>query len=65
MPPHPPTNFGIQSYYENESEFNGIYSRNSLPKKRMEGTHQIVLYVNDNNVTYFVSCGIKRIPKEI
>ena len=39
MPSHPPTNFGIQSYYENESEFNGIYSRNSLPKKRMEGTH--------------------------
>ena len=35
MPPHPSTNFGIQNYYKNESEFNCIYSRNSLPKKRM------------------------------
>ena len=31
MLPHPLTNFEIQKYYENESTFNGVYSRN-LPK---------------------------------
>ena len=33
MPPHPLANFEIQKYYENEPKLNGIYSRNSLPKK--------------------------------
>ena len=31
MTPHPLTNF-IQKYYQNESKFNGIFSRNNLPK---------------------------------
>ena len=34
MPPHPLTNFEIQKYYEDEPRFNGIYSRNNLPKKK-------------------------------
>ena len=33
MLPHPLTNFAIQRYYQNESIFNGVYSRNILPKK--------------------------------
>ena len=33
MMPHPLTNFEIQKYYENESRFNGVYSRDNLPKK--------------------------------
>ena len=32
MPSHPLTNFEIQNYYQNETKFNGVYSRNSLPK---------------------------------
>ena len=32
MPPHPLTNFEIQNYFQNESKFNGVYSRNNLPK---------------------------------
>ena len=28
------------------------------------GTHWVVLYVNDNNVTYFDSFGVEYIPKE-
>ena len=32
MPPHPFTNFEIQRYYQNEPKFNGVYSRNNLPK---------------------------------
>ena len=32
MPPHSLTNFEIQKYYQNEPKFNGVYSRNNLPK---------------------------------
>ena len=32
MPSHPLTNFEIQKYYQNEPKFNGVYSRNNLPK---------------------------------
>ena len=30
--PHPLTNFEVKKYYENESRFNGVYSRDNLPK---------------------------------
>ena len=77
MRPHPLTNFEIQKYYQNEPKFNGVYSRNNLPKikdgayvinldeYKSIGTHWIALYVNDNNVTYFDSFGVEHIPKEI
>ena len=32
MPPNPLTNFGILRYYRNEPNFNGVYSKNVLPK---------------------------------
>ena len=32
MSSHPLTNFEIQKYYENERKFNGVCSRNNLPK---------------------------------
>ena len=32
MPPHPLTNFEIQTYSENEPKFNGVYSRKNLSK---------------------------------
>ena len=32
IPPHPLTNFEIQKY-KNEPKFNGVFSRNNLPKK--------------------------------
>ena len=34
MPPHPWTNFEIQIYYKNQPRFNGVFSRNNLPKKK-------------------------------
>ena len=65
-------------YYENESRFNGIYSRDNLPNKIKDGayvinldehsdigTHWIAFWVNINNVTYFDSFGVEHIPKEI
>ena len=32
MLPHPLTNFELQKCHQNEPKFNGVYSRNSLPK---------------------------------
>ena len=63
MPPHLLTNFDIKKYYQNEPKFNGVYSRNNLPKIQ-DGAYVINLdefksigafYVNDNNVIYFDS----------
>ena len=78
MPLDPLTNFEIQKYYENESRFNGVYSRDSLPNKIKDGayvinldeysdigTHWITLHVKNNDITYFDSFGIEHISKEI
>ena len=43
MPPHLLTNFEIQKYYQNDPRFNGIYSRNNLPKKIKDGAYVINL----------------------
>ena len=32
MSSHLLTNFEIQKYYQNEPRFNGVYSRNNLPR---------------------------------
>ena len=32
MPPHPLTNFEIKKCYQNEPRFNGVYSRDNLPR---------------------------------
>ena len=39
---HPLTNFEIQKYYHNEPNFNGVYSRNNLPKIK-DGAFIIIL----------------------
>ena len=78
MPPHPLTNFEIQKYYQNESKFNGFFSRDNLPNKIKDGayviildeysnigTHWIALYVKNNNATYFNVFGVEHIPEEI
>ena len=73
IPPHPLTNFEMQKYYQNESRFNGVYSRDNLPDKIEGGTneinldeysdirtHWIVLYALSNNVTYFDSFAVEQ-----
>ena len=70
MPSYPLTNFELQKYYQNESRFNEVYSRDNL-LRTTDGayiinldefseieTHQIALYVQNNNVTYFDSFGV-------
>ena len=77
MPPHPLTSLEIQKYYQNESKFNGVFSRDNIPNKIKDGayvinldeysdigTPWIALWVN-NNVIYFDSFGVEHIPKEI
>ena len=76
MPPHSLTNFEIQKYYQNELNFNGAYSRNSVPKIKdrthvtnldeyeSSGTHWIILHVNANNIVYFDSFRVEYIPKK-
>ena len=36
MQPHPLASFEIQKYYQNGPTFNGVYSKNNLPKIRDE-----------------------------
>ena len=43
IPPHPLTNFEIEKYYKNEPRFNGVFSRNNLPKKINDGAYIINL----------------------
>ena len=62
---HPLTNIETQKYYQNEPRYNGVYSRNNLPKIKDGayvisldeyseiGTHRIASYVENNDVTYF------------
>ena len=76
MLPHSFTNFEIQKYYQNESRFNGIYSRDDLSKIKNGayvinldeysdiGTHFVAFYVHNNDVTYFDSFGVEHVPKE-
>ena len=42
MPPYLSTNFKIQKYYKKTPKFNGVSSRNNLPKKK-DGAHVINL----------------------
>ena len=77
MLPHPLTSFGIQKYYQNKPKFNGVYSRNNLPKIKdgayvinpdqyiSIGTYWITLYVNAKNITYFDSFGVEHILEKI
>ena len=66
MPLHPLTNFEIKRYSQNESRFNGVFSRNNLPKKIKDGayvinldeyahvaTHWIALFCNRNEIVFF------------
>ena len=77
MRSYPLNNFEIQKYYLNEPKFNGVYSRDNLPKikdgvsvitfdeYKWIGTYWIAFYINDDNVTYIDSVGVKYILKEI
>ena len=66
-----------KKYYKNEPRFNGVYSRDNLPKIKDGayiinldeycdiGTHWVALHVNNNNVTYFDSFGVEHLLRKI
>ena len=77
IPPYSLTNFEIEKYYQNESSFNGVCSRDNLPKKIKDGgfvinldeyanvsTHWISLYVLNTKIIYFDSFCVEHSPKE-
>ena len=64
--------------YQNELSFNGVFSRNNLPKKVKNGayvinldeyadvgTHWIALFCNRNEIVYFDSFSVEHVPEEI
>ena len=74
---HPLTNFEIQRYYQNEPRFDGVYSKNNLPKKIKDGayvinldkyvdvgTHWIALFCKRNEIVYFDAFGVEHVPEE-
>ena len=78
MPPHRLTNFEIQKYYQNIPRFNGVFSRNNLPKKLKDGacvinfdeyadagTYWMALFCNRNESVYFETFGVEHAPEEI
>ena len=80
LTPHPLINFEIESFYQNEPRFNGVYSRDYLPERSSTdedgayavnldeyfdtGTYWVALYANNKTVAYFNSFGVEHIPKE-
>ena len=74
--PHSLTNFDIQKHNQNKPRFNGVYSRNNLPKKngryvinvykyKSNGPLWIALHVGASHTsTYFDSFGVEHIPNK-
>ena len=64
-------------YFKDINRFNGVFSRNNLPKLKNSAyvinldpsknteTHWVVIFMKNTEVIYFDSFGIEYIPKEI
>ena len=77
IPFHPLTNWEIMHYFKNAKGFNGVFSRNNLPKlkngacvinldhSKNTGRHWIVIFMNSSEVIYIDSFAVKYIPKKI
>ena len=74
---HPLSNIKITNYFNDEPRFNGVFSRNNLPRikdgahvinlddKKSKGTHWVSLFINRNIAVYFETSGIEYIPQEV
>ena len=77
MPPNLLTNIDIIDYFKKEPRFNGVFSKNNLPKikqgvyfinldhNKNTGTHWVVIFVKINELVYFDNSGVKYIHKEV
>ena len=75
-PLHRLNNIEITSYFYDEPRFNGVFSRNNLPRikdayvinlddKNSKGTHLVSLFIDRNTAVYFDSFRIEYIPQEV
>ena len=55
LPFHPLTNIEISEYYASESRFNGVYSRDNLPKITKKGAYVINLDEYENTGTHWIA----------
>ena len=60
MSRHSSTNFEIQKYYKNEQRFNGVFSRNNLPKKIKGGAYIINLEEYADVGTHWIALFYKK-----
>ena len=51
---HPLTSFEIKVYYENEPRFNGVCSKDNLPKTIKNGAYVINLYKYEDVGTHWI-----------
>ena len=61
MPPHPLTNFEINDYYANEPKFNGVFSRDSLPRTIKNGDYVINLDEHGDIGTHWIALYVKSV----
>ena len=60
MLPHTLTNFEIQKYYKHEPRFNGVFSRNNLPRKIKDGEYIINLDEYSDVCTHWIGLFCKK-----
>ena len=76
-PLNPLNNIEITNYFNDEPIFNGVFSRNNLPRikdggyvinlddKNSNAAHWVSLFIDRNTTVYFDSFGIEYIPQEV
>ena len=66
---HTLKDFEIEKYYENKARFNGVYSKNNLPKKIKDEAYIINLdeYADEDEGTHWIalSCDSRRNSEEV
>ena len=74
---HPLSNIKITNYFNHEPRFNGVFSRNNLPRKKdgahvinlndknSKGIHWFSLFLDRNKAVYFDSFEFEYIPQEV
>ena len=60
MPFHPLTNFEISEFSKNEPRFNGVYSRDNLPKTIKKGAYVINLDEYTDIGTHWIALYVKK-----
>ena len=76
-PLNPLNNIEITNYFNDEPIFNGVFSRNNLPRikdggyvinlddKNSNAAHWVSLFIDRNTTVYFDSFGNEYIPQEV